>query len=75
MTVEERWFRWDKLINSGDYNIVVDEFDLMIKKRERIVFGDLIRRDDALELMGVISLSPNAMFKRKEEKNEFKTRR
>lgn len=62
---DERWSRWNKLIIEGKNIIVVQEFDEMIKKRERVTVGDLIVRDQALEEMGVISLSPNAMYNRK----------
>jgi len=63
--IEKRWFKWDKLINNKEYEVVIKEFDKMIENKEKIVIGDLTRRDDALKLMGVISLSPNAMYKRK----------
>jgi hypothetical protein len=63
--IQERWFRWDKLINNKEYKTVVKEFDDMLVKEEEVVVGDLIRRDDALELMGIVSLSPNAMYNRK----------
>ena len=64
----ERWFKWDTLINEGNYQQVVDEFDEMVKKRENVVLGDLIRRDDALELMGIVSLSPWAVYQRRHKK-------
>jgi|VirMetMinimDraft_7_1064189.scaffolds.fasta_scaffold09758_7 hypothetical protein len=65
-TVEERWFRWDVAMNEGNFEDIVREFDNMIVKQVRIVVGDMIRRDECLEELGIISLSPNAMFKRKE---------
>jgi hypothetical protein len=65
-TTEERWLRWDTLIAKKDYCTVVQEFDKLLASK-KVVLGDLVRRDEALELMGVVSLSPNAMFKRKEK--------
>jgi len=65
-TVEERWFRWDVMMNENKFQDVVEEFDSMLAKKVRVVVGDMIRRDQCLEELGVISLSPNAMFKRKE---------
>jgi hypothetical protein len=65
-TVEERWFRWDVMMNEDKFEDVVKEFDNMIVRRIRVAVGDLIRRDQCLEELGIISLSPNAMFKRKE---------
>ena len=64
--VEERWYKWDILMNKGEFEQVVREFDNMIIKQERLLVGDMIRRDQCLEEMGIISLSLNAMFKRKE---------
>ncbi len=63
--IEERWSRWDKMMNEENYEELVLEFDKMIKNKEKLTFGDLMRRDDALESMGIISLSPNAVQKRK----------
>ena len=40
------------------------EFDDMIRKKEMITVGDLVIRDQALEEMNVISLSPNAIYNR-----------
>lgn len=65
-TTEERWYRWDMLIQKGDYYSVVKEFDELLLKK-KVVLGDLIKRDEALDLMGVLSLSPNAMYNKKEK--------
>lgn len=70
--IEKRWSRWDDMINKKKYADLVLEFDQMIENREKMTFGDLVRRDDALELMGIISLSPNAVHKRKWQSEEFK---
>lgn len=64
-TVEKRWFRWDKMMNNGEYQKLIKEFDQMVRNKKHIVVGDLIRRDQALEEIGVISISPMAMQKRK----------
>jgi hypothetical protein len=61
--VDKRWLRWDILINEGNYIQVVKEFDKMITIEEPLI-GDLIRRDDALEYLGVASLSARAIKKR-----------
>lgn len=70
---DERWARWNKLIVDGKNIEVVQEFDKMLKNKEKITVGDLIVRDQALEEMDVISLSSNATFNRK-HKNDTKRR-
>ena len=62
---DDRWSRWNKLIVDGKNIEVVREFDKMLKDKKQITVGDLIIRDQALEEMGVVSLSPNAMYNRK----------
>jgi hypothetical protein len=62
---DDRWSRWNNLIIEGKNIIVVQEFDEMLKNKEKITIGDLIIRDQALEEMDVISLSPNALYNRK----------
>lgn len=61
---DDRWARWNRLIIDGKSLEVVQEFDGMLKKKEKITVGDLIVRDQALEEMNVISLSPNAIYNR-----------
>ena len=57
-TAESRWFRWDMLINEKKYIQVIKEFDLLItNKKNSLTFGDLVRRDEALEFVGVISFT------------------
>jgi hypothetical protein len=57
-TTEERWYRWDVLINEKKYIQVVKEFDSLFAKRlSALTFGDLIRRDKALKAVGIISFS------------------
>ena len=57
-TAESRWFRWDMLINEKKYIQVIKEFDLLItNKKNSLTFGDLVRRDEALEFIGVISFT------------------
>lgn len=61
----ERWARWNRLIIEGKNIVVAKEFDEMIKNKEKITVGDLIIRDQALEEMKIVSLSPNAMYNRR----------
>lgn len=68
-TLEQRWYRWDKLINEGEALQVVNEFDEMVRTKRKIVIGDMVRKDHALEALGIDSLSPFAKQMR-EEKNE-----
>jgi hypothetical protein len=56
-TTEERWLRWDGLIIEKKYLQVAKEFDLLFLKKVNLTIGDLVRRDEALELMGVASFS------------------
>lgn len=67
-TTEDRWFRWDSLINQKKYFEVVKEFDLLfMKNNDLLTIGDLVRRDEALDFMGVISFN-----KEKAKKTEVK---
>lgn len=75
METNERWSRWNNLIVQGRSVDVVKEFDEMIRKKQRLTIGDLIVRDQALEEMGVISLSPNAMYNRKNNNGKSKRRK
>lgn len=68
-TINERWLRWDKLLNNEKPDEVVKEFDGMLRNSDVIVVGDLVRRDQALEMMGVVSMSQNAIEMRKVAKN------
>lgn len=68
-TINERWLRWDKLLNDEKPDEVVKDFDRMLRSNKRIVVGDLVRRDQALEMMGVVSMSQNAMQLRKAAKH------
>lgn len=72
---DERWLRWNKLIIKGKNLDIIKEFDEMIINKHDIKLGDLIIRDQALEEMGVLSLSPNAEYKRKNNYVEFKRRK
>lgn len=63
-SVNERWVRWDKLASNEKHEEIVLEFDRMLKKKEKITVGDLVRRDNALESIGVISLSPSVLEKK-----------
>lgn len=57
------------------YIVIVKEFDDMIRKKEMITVGDLVIRDQALEEMGIISLSPNAIHNRKNNNGKTKKRK
>lgn len=61
---EDRWFKWDKMINEERYVEVVREFDYRFFKNERIVVGDMIRRDDCLKALGVALIKENAIYQR-----------
>lgn len=63
-SINKRWVRWDKLASDQKHEEIVLEFDRMLKKNEKITLGDLVRRDNALESIGVISLSPNMLEKK-----------
>jgi len=63
-SVNQRWYRWDKLANDNKHDEIVKEFDEMLRKNIKVTVGDLARRDMALEEMGVMSLSKNALKKR-----------
>lgn len=67
-TPEERWKRWDVLIIEQKYIELIKEFDSMLNKGS-LKIGDLVRRDDALELIGVIPLS-----REKEKKHEIRNK-
>jgi hypothetical protein len=72
-TTEERWFRWDILINEKQYIQIVKEFDLLFaKKTANLTLGDLVRRDQALKALGIISFSEEKAKKREGIKREFR---
>lgn len=56
--IEMRWYKWDRLMIDQNAHQVVQEFDEMVKKGQQVVVGDIARRDQALEMMGVGSISP-----------------
>lgn len=66
-TTEERWTRWDKLLNDNKYTEVISEFDSCFNKKEQLLIGDLVRREQALEALGVISFN--------KEKAKYESRR
>jgi len=72
---QDKWERWNKLMIEEKYIVIVKEFDDMIRKKQNITVGDLIIRDQALEEMGVISLSPNAIYNRKNNNGKTKKRK
>lgn len=67
----KRWDRWNVLIMKKKYLQLIKEFDKMVHNREKVTFGDLILRDQALEFIGVASLSPNAIYNRKYGNERF----
>jgi hypothetical protein len=74
-TIEQRWYRWDIMLNDQKYEEVIKEFDYMLKNKQEINLGDLARRDQALESIGVLSIKPNISLKRKDNEPEGTTRR
>ena len=72
---QDKWERWNKLMAEEDYIVIVKEFDDIIRKKQNITVGDLVIRDQALEEMGVISLSPNAIYNRKNNNGKTKKRK
>lgn len=73
-TTEERWFRWDTLINEKKYLQVAKEFDLLYAKKVYLTIGDLVRRDEALENMGIFSIVKERV-KRQEKVKKYESRR
>ena len=67
--IEMRWYKWDRLMINQNAHQVVQEFDEMITKGQRVVVGDIVRRDQALEMMGIGSISP---LKRKRDDKDRK---
>lgn len=66
--IELRWFKWNKLIIDEKYSQVVEDFDKMVKDGTKISVGDVVLRDQALELMGVLSISSLSDIKK--DKND-----
>lgn len=70
-TSEERWTRWGDLIKQKKYIKVVKEFDSLIaNKGHLLTIGDLVRRDEALEFIGVISFTKERAKKMEEIEHE-----
>lgn len=67
-STEERWFRWDKMLNNGKHAEMIEEFDELFKIKRMVVVGDLVRREQALEELGVISFNKE---KAKKEQRGF----
>ena len=61
---EDRWLKWDKMMNDKKYVDVVNEFDKRFFNNERIVIGDMIRRDDCLKALGVAPIREYAIYQR-----------
>lgn len=55
--INARWYKWDKWYNNGKFDKIVEEFDQLLKNNEIICAGDLVRRDTALEAMGIVSIA------------------
>lgn len=72
---ENRWNRWNKLMIDKKFIELVKEFDKMVKNKDNVTVGDLVLRDEALEELGIASLSPNALYKRKERNERSRTRK
>jgi hypothetical protein len=68
---EEREKKWDGLIAEKKYVEVVKEFDLLwAKNRHDLTFYDLVRRDQALKALGVISFIEESAKKKEGAKRE-----
>jgi len=50
---KDRWLTWDKLYNSGNYAEVVRQFDSRVENNITVTVGDVVRRNHALEALGV----------------------
>ena len=70
-TTEERWYRWDVWANEGKFDKIIKEFDEMVKNYTKFAVGDLVRRNDALEMVGIEILK--TPFKIPEGKEKWKT--
>lgn len=66
---EDRWFRWDNMLNKGEHVLLLKEFDILFNKKKAILVGDLVRREQALEELGVISFNKEKF--KKEEKGFY----
>ena len=74
-TIEQRWYRWDKMLNEERFQEVIREFDSMLRAKKEINLGDLARRDQALDAIGVLSIKPSITLKRKNDESERATGR
>jgi hypothetical protein len=70
-TAEQRWSRWDGFLSQSKFVEVVTEFDRCFKAKEHLLIGDLVRRDQALDALGVISFSKEKA-KKEENKRGFR---
>jgi len=64
-SIDERWLKWDKMYNDGQYIEIIKEFDQMLKNKEKIVIGDLLRRDHALQEVNITPISKSSISLRK----------
>lgn len=62
--IELRWLRWDKMLNNKEYEIVIKEFDQLLSKNQ-VVVGDYVRRNQALDELGVNRLEYKLISLRK----------
>ena len=56
-TAEKRWYRWDRWMNEGRSDLVIEEFDRMVKNKKKILIGDFVRKNQALEEANVTMLN------------------
>lgn len=67
--IEMRWFKWDRLMNENKAAQVVEEFDSMVKSGKKVVVGDVVRREQALEMMDIKTIKPlKKMIGKKDDK-------
>jgi hypothetical protein len=70
-TNEDRWLRWGELIKQKKYIKVVKEFDSLIASKACLLtIGDLVRRDEALDFLGVVSFTKERAKKMEEAERE-----
>lgn len=74
-TIEQRWYRWDTMLNEERFQEVIREFDSMLRAKKEINLGDLARRDQALDAIGVLSIKSSITLKRKSDEYKRTTGR
>jgi hypothetical protein len=63
--IKDRWYRWDVMMNEGNAVEVIKECDAMIRNKQSIVLGDMVRRSQALEMIGVLIFKKDISIKKR----------